>query len=552
MRKHRSLVAGGSPSEHPATGVLSQTGVAVASDVVTVPDPGGVLVDNPPRANHPARGPRGTRGVRYPGKVKKRFGTGPSMADARQDGQGARSRNPSAGAPSGRSERPAAPVPTTGPLMLAASREEPWTLADTLAVPEDDALPPPVVPVAVNTSSTWDDEDDEYDLDDETLDEVSGNRIGPAPRRAVVHDPSRPLDHDDVPKLHKVLADIGMGSRREMEELIIAGRVSVNGEPAHIGQRIGPTDQVRVNGRPIQRRITTRPPRVLLYHKPSGEIVSHDDPDGRPTVFQRLPLLRAAKWLAVGRLDYNTEGLLIFTTSGELSNRLSHPRYGFEREYAVRVLGEVDEAQRQQLVDGVELEDGPARFTRLEFAGGEGVNHWYRVVIGEGRNREVRRMFEAVGLTVSRLIRVRYADIYLPRTLSRGRWQEVDSLIVQKWMTQLGLARADKAAFGKPAKLGTRSGGTRASPAPRTSGGRPGPSTRDANTSRFFAGNNAPSAGRRPGKPVPSTGSKPGNGVQRTRIDPLMTALGGTLRAPTVSRGQPMGAPRRRKPRQGG
>jgi len=550
MRKHRSFVPGGQ-LEQPTTGGMNQSNSPVAGEVVNATDSSGTPTDRPARTNLPARGPRGTRGVRYPGKPKKRFGASPAVPDSRQDGQGTRSRNPLSGAANGgRSDRPGGALPAAGPVVLAAPREDPWTLADTLATPEDEALPPLVVPVPLNTLSTWDDEDDEYDLDDETLDEVSGNRIGPAPRRVAVHDPSRPLDHDDVPKLHKVLADIGLGSRREMEELIIAGRVSVNGEPAHIGQRIGPTDQVRVNGRPIQRRITTRPPRVLLYHKPSGEIVSHDDPDGRPTVFQRLPLLRAAKWLAVGRLDYNTEGLLIFTTSGELSNRLSHPRYGFEREYAVRVLGEVDEAQRQKLVDGVELEDGPARFTRLEFAGGEGVNHWYRVVIGEGRNREVRRMFEAVGLTVSRLIRVRYADIYLPRTLSRGRWQEVDSLIVQKWMTQLGLARADKAAAPKSAKHGARSGGMRASATPRTPAGRP--SAGEANASRFSAGNYPPSAGRRPGKPGASGAAKTGNSAQRTRIDPLMTALGGAVRAPGASRGQPMGVPRRRKPRQGG
>jgi len=553
MRKQRPFVTSG-PSEHPAAGGLTPSDGAVPNEVAATANSTDTPAVRPPRANHPARGQRGTRGVRYLGKGTQRFGPGAPVADGRQNGQGMRNRNPASGVPGGgRNERSSAPATSTGPVVLAATREAPWTLADTLALPEDDALLPPVVPVPVSAFSTWDDEDDEYDLDDETLDEVSGNRIGPAPRRAAVHDPSRPLDHDDVPKLHKVLADIGMGSRREMEELIIAGRVSVNGEPAHIGQRIGPTDQVRVNGRPIQRRITTRPPRVLLYHKPSGEIVSHDDPDGRPTVFQRLPLLRAAKWLAVGRLDYNTEGLLIFTTSGELSNRLSHPRYGFEREYAVRVLGEVDEAQRQQLLDGVELEDGPARFSRLEFAGGEGVNHWYRVVIGEGRNREVRRMFEAVGLTVSRLIRVRYADIYLPRTLSRGRWQEVDSLIVQKWMTQLGLARADKTVAAKPAKHGARSGGTRASAAaPRAPVGRPRPSAGEPGPSRSSAGNYSPSSGRRPGKSGPAPGAKTGGGAQRTRIDPLMTALGGPLRAPGASRGQPMGTPRRRKPRQGG
>ncbi|MFA7665661.1 MAG: pseudouridine synthase, partial [Burkholderiaceae bacterium] len=207
------------------------------------------------------------------------------------------------------------------------------------------------------------------------------------------------VPEEDQPKLHKVLADAGLGSRRDMEELIVAGRVSVNGQPAHIGQRIGPNDQVRVNGRPVQRRNLYQAPRVLLYHKPAGEICTRDDPEHRATVFERLPKLKGARWVAVGRLDYNTEGLLIFTTSGDIANRLMHPRYGWEREYAVRVLGRIDDALRTRLLEGVELEDGPARFSAVEDLGGDGANAWYRVVIAEGRNREVRRMFDAVGLT---------------------------------------------------------------------------------------------------------------------------------------------------------
>ena len=246
-----------------------------------------------------------------------------------------------------------------------------------------------------------------------------------------------------MPKLHKLLADAGIGSRREMEELIIAGRVSVNGEPAHIGQRVGPNDLVRVNGRPITRTNTKKPPRVILYHKPAGEIVSHDDPGGRANVFARLPKMKVGKWLSVGRLDLNTEGLLILTTSGDLSNRLLHPRYGNEREYAVRVLGELGPQQRQTLLDGVALDDGPASFGMIEFLGGEGSNRWYRVTLNEGRNREVRRMFEAVGLTVSRLIRTRFGDIVLPTTLRRGRWEELDSKLVSALMVQVGLLRDD-------------------------------------------------------------------------------------------------------------
>ncbi|MBZ1350691.1 rRNA pseudouridine synthase [Alcaligenaceae bacterium LF4-65] len=246
-----------------------------------------------------------------------------------------------------------------------------------------------------------------------------------------------------MPKLHKLLADAGIGSRREMEELIIAGRVSVNGEPAHIGQRVGPNDLVRVNGRPITRTNTKKPPRVILYHKPAGEIVSHDDPGGRANVFARLPKMKVGKWLSVGRLDLNTEGLLILTTSGDLSNRLLHPRYGNEREYAVRVLGELGPQQRQSLLDGVVLDDGPASFGMIEFLGGEGSNRWYRVTLNEGRNREVRRMFESVGLTVSRLIRTRFGDIVLPTTLRRGRWEELDPKLVSALMLQVGLLRDD-------------------------------------------------------------------------------------------------------------
>lgn len=246
-----------------------------------------------------------------------------------------------------------------------------------------------------------------------------------------------------MPKLHKVLAEAGVGSRREMEELIIAGRVSVNGEPAHIGQRVGTNDQVRVNGRLVARVNSSKPPRVILYHKPSGEIVSHDDPAGRATVFARLPKMRVGKWLSVGRLDLNTEGLLILTTSGDLANRLMHPRYGAEREYAVRVLGELGQEQQANLVKGVELDDGMAQFGVLEYLGGEGSNRWYRATLQEGRNREVRRMFEAAGVTVSRLIRTRFGEVVLPRSLRRGRWEELESNLVTALMVKLGLVGDD-------------------------------------------------------------------------------------------------------------
>ena len=221
-------------------------------------------------------------------------------------------------------------------------------------------------------------------------------------------------------RLHKVLAQAGVGSRREIEDWILAGRVSVNGLPAAVGQKVSADDKVRVNGKLVELRMKQRLPRVLLYHKPEGEIVSRDDPEGRASVFGKLPKLRGGRWVAVGRLDINTSGLLVFTTSGELANRLMHPRYGLEREYAVRLIGELTAEQREKLLAGVELEDGPARFNSVFDKGGEGTNHWYHVTIGEGRNREVRRMFETIGLTVSRLMRVRYGPILLPPRLKRG------------------------------------------------------------------------------------------------------------------------------------
>ena len=246
-------------------------------------------------------------------------------------------------------------------------------------------------------------------------------------------------DDEDTVKLHKVLADVGMGSRRDMEDLIIQGRVSVNGLPAHIGQRIGPTDQVRINGKPVHRKIQTKPPRVIMYHKPAGEIVSQSDPEGRPTVFDRLPKPRQGRWIAVGRLDFNTEGLLLFTTSGELANRLMHPRYGVEREYAVRILGDLSQENTSLLKSGITLDDGQAKFLRLAMGGGEGANRWYHVALSEGRNREVRRMFEAVGHTVSRLIRTRYGIFLLPPRLRRGKWEEIEAGGIYNLMKSAGL-----------------------------------------------------------------------------------------------------------------
>jgi 23S rRNA pseudouridine2605 synthase len=240
----------------------------------------------------------------------------------------------------------------------------------------------------------------------------------PPPKRVLRPDP-------DAPKLHKVLAQAGIGSRRDMEELILDGKITVNGQPAHIGQRISFGDHIKVDGRPVKVRIVPPPPRIIAYHKPVGEVVTNDDPQHRPTVFRRLPRLPHGKWQSVGRLDLNTEGLLLFTNSGELANQLMHPRFGVEREYAVRVLGTLDEESKAELLEGVLIDGQTASFRSIEDGGGEGANHWYRVVITEGRNREVRRLFDEVGLTVSRLIRIRYGTVVLPRGLKRGVWVDL-------------------------------------------------------------------------------------------------------------------------------
>jgi 23S rRNA pseudouridine2605 synthase len=211
-----------------------------------------------------------------------------------------------------------------------------------------------------------------------------------------------------------------------MEQLILSGRVTVNGKVATIGARVGGNDTVRVDRRIIRLGLVPAFPRIIIYHKPEGEIVSRSDPQGRPSVFDHLPAMRSAKWIAVGRLDYNTSGLLIFTSSGELANRLMHPKFEIEREYAVRVRGELSAWQIRQLRKGVMLEDGKAKFECLEVEGGEGANRWYRVTVKEGRNRLVRRMFEALGFTVSRLIRVRFGRVNLPPRLKRGHSLELD------------------------------------------------------------------------------------------------------------------------------
>lgn len=252
-------------------------------------------------------------------------------------------------------------------------------------------------------------------------------------------------------KLQKVLAQAGLGSRRAMEEIIKAGKVKVNGAAAALGTRVTTDDLIQVGRRQIKFKVTSRLPRVIIYHKPEGEIVTRDDPAGRPSVFEKLPVIRSAKWLAIGRLDFNTGGLLIFTTSGELANRLMHPRFEVEREYAVRLFGALTPQQVSELKKGVRLSDGDARFDLLEEQRGEGRNRWYRVILKEGRNRVVRRMFEALGLQVSRLMRVRFGIVALPPRLKRGTWIELKEAEISQLLEWAGSAPAAQPEELKPA-----------------------------------------------------------------------------------------------------
>lgn len=242
-------------------------------------------------------------------------------------------------------------------------------------------------------------------------------------------------------KLQKVLARAGLGSRREMEAAIEAGRAKVNGKVAKLGDRIEMRDRVEFDDRPVTLRAADETPRrVIMYNKPEGELCTRKDPEGRRTVFERLPRLKGERWIAIGRLDINTSGLLLFTTDGELANRLMHPSTQIEREYAVRVMGEVRREHVVAMVEGVMLEDGPARFTDVQEFGGEGINTWFHVVIMEGRNREVRRLWESQGLTVSRLKRVRYGNIFLDKRAKAGEWVELSQDEIDDLSLAAGLA----------------------------------------------------------------------------------------------------------------
>lgn len=331
----------------------------------------------------------------------------------------------------------------------------------------------------------------------------------------------------ETPKLHKVLAQSGMGSRLEMEQLILEGRISVNNEPAHIGQRIQFGDSIKVNGKPIRVRIDPPPARVIAYHKPVGEVVSHDDPQNRPTVFRRLPKLQNGKWQSVGRLDLNTEGLLLFTSSGELANNLMHPRFGLQREYAVRVLGALTKEVKQMLLDGVVLDDGPAQFGSIEDGGGEGANCWYRVTISEGRNREVRRMLESVGHAVSRLIRIRYGAMVLPRGLKRGAWMELDDTDIRSLVQAAGGVRPRPALGEGGAEVnrptGNRRGGRTGGP--RGAGNSQRPQRLQGPLHMGSASSQPEKSGGRSQNRRPEGGQdRQGGGVSQP--DPMKTAFG--------------------------
>ena len=389
-----------------------------------------------------SRGPRGERNRRRRGRDRQR---GEGSGDAPQ-------------------QQAARPLPPNfeGPLPLHL-------------------LPPPPVEAgeafAYVTSDAYDAEPPEADDTEEG-----------AAKRVLAAEP-------DAPKLHKVLAQAGIGSRRELEDMIVEGRITVNGEPAHTGQRISFGDRVEVDGKPVRLRIVPPPARIIAYHKPSGEIVTHDDPQHRPTVFRRLPRLQQGKWQSVGRLDINTEGLLLFTTSGGLANQLMHPRFGVEREYAVRVMGTLEVEQRAQLIEGVEVDGQRAAFRSIDNGGGEGLNQWYRVVITEGRNREVRKLFEAVGLTVSRLIRIRYGTVVLPHGLKRGVWVDLDDADVRAIRRLAGGARSDdrpEPEAKRRDERGPRSARNGRTDGPANDRPRPPPGGRRPNEARFENAGDAP------------------------------------------------------------
>ncbi|MDY1019238.1 pseudouridine synthase [Pseudomonas coleopterorum] len=371
-------------------------------------------------------------------------------------------------------------------------------------------------------------------------------------------------------KLQKVLARIGVGSRRDVEAWISEGRIKVNAKVATLGQRVDLHDAITVDGKVIKREEASETVRrVIIYNKPDGEICTRDDPEGRPTVFDRLPRPREGRWINVGRLDINTTGLLMFTTDGELANRLMHPSFEMDREYAVRVRGEVDEDMLLRLKNGVILEDGPARFTDIQEApGGEGFNHWYHCVVMEGRNREVRRLWESQGLVVSRLKRVRFGPVFLNSDLPMGRWRELTQGEVDTLSAEVGLAavampsmttktkdklermqrkssrpmgRGERVRTLRPAHDGAPSTEQRPARQPR---GDSAPASRKDSGRGSAVAERPADMNKRPAKPAGKPGAKPA--AKRPGIKLVDDAPSGNRRGPAAGTGQRPGFGRRK------
>lgn len=407
-------------------------------------------------------------------------------------------------------------------------------------------------------------------------------------RRAVFHSTHREvltmkdLDQQDGSqeigpageKLQKVLARIGVGSRRDVEAWISEGRIKVNAKVATLGQRVDLHDAITVDGKVIKREEASETVRrVIIYNKPDGEICTRDDPEGRPTVFDRLPRPREGRWINVGRLDINTTGLLMFTTDGELANRLMHPSFEMDREYAVRVRGEVDEDMLLRLKNGVILEDGPARFTDIQEApGGEGFNHWYHCVVMEGRNREVRRLWESQGLVVSRLKRVRFGPVFLNSDLPMGRWRELTQGEVDTLSAEVGLAavampsmttktkdklermqrkssrpmgRGERVRTLRPAHDGAPSTEQRPARQPR---GDSAPASRKDSSRGTPVAERPADMNKRPVRPAAKPGAKPGAkpAAKRPGIKLVDDAPSGNRRGPAAGTGQRPGFGRRK------
>lgn len=529
-RKTAAVAADAAPgSSPPSAAPVVEAASTTVGDASSQGDPGGVVGTSSPTPGEPSQGgAQEADGVALAGPVGVDFDpTAPAPARSsrnrrRRNRDRDRRRREEALVATGVDADPDAEGVDAGEAALSAASEagEPGPGQKRSAWPPRPTVAdlPRVAPTVEAVERFAEVLRGEFDAEDDDAAGEGAEAIATVAKRVLKPEP-------EAPKLHKVLAQSGVGSRRDMEQMILDGQVTVNGEPAHVGQRISFGDQVKVAGKPVKVRIVPPPPRILAYHKPVGEVVTHSDPEQRPTVFRRLPRLQQGKWQSVGRLDINTEGLLLFTNSGELANQLMHPRFGVEREYAVRVLGTLEDEGRARLLEGVEIEGQAASFRSIENGGGEGVNQWYRVVITEGRNREVRRLFEAVGLVVNRLIRIRYGSVVLPRGLRRGMWIDLEDADVRTIRQMVGLgerpgarpARGDRPDRGeRPARGDARKDGRK--------DGRDGPPGSRAEGRPDPRGKNRGVNGPRPSRPDrgPDRGPKsPGGGAPKFERQPL-------------------------------